>query len=87
MAKIQYPGYLLSGIVIWTIRKILGDSKNPAKTTTECKSNNYRKQKNTTTIFFQNRGQISVRFKENYERQRILQRSTYYGNLKPVFNP
>ena len=52
-----------SGIVNQTNGETLGDSKKPAKTTAECKSNDKIKQ-DIPTFFLKQRGQLSIGLKE-----------------------
>ena len=53
-----------SGIVNQKNGENLGDSKNAAKTTAECNSNDKIKQKDILTIFLQQRSQLSIGLKE-----------------------
>ena len=61
-----------SGIVIQTIRKISEGSKNTAKTTGECESDDNLNQKNIPTLFLQYTNNEALYLKESCNRQRIF---------------
>ena len=73
MAKNQDSENWSSGIVNQTIEKNLDHSKNTAKTTAECMSNDKLKRKDIPFIFLPYRGQLSIRFKEKLQKYCILQ--------------